>query len=304
MSRKFELAKVRDFGEIINDTFVFLKQNFKQLMKHIFTFAGIFLAGTIVCSTIYQLQIQSNFNGSIAPANSNIYNVSSSEIYFFVAIIFDVFFVAFTNIITLIVVISYLALYKIKGGVPPTTEEVWGYLKYYFWRVLGAAFVTGLLYCVGAVFCLVPGIYLITVLSLFAPIIIIENGSFSYSFSRCFTLIKDNWWVSFGVMVVMLIIVAIASSVMGLPSNILLVIFPLAHITLDGPIAIALTAFAMSLRWLGSLMMIIPMISVGLIYFNLVESKEGTTLLDRIDAIGTAAATEPDETEDAGEEEY
>jgi hypothetical protein len=56
MQPKIELAKTRDFGEIINDTFLFMRQNFKPLLKYFFTFCGIFLAAGTVCSTLYQLK--------------------------------------------------------------------------------------------------------------------------------------------------------------------------------------------------------------------------------------------------------
>ena len=42
MPSKIELLKVRDFGEIITDSFGFVRQNFKQLVKCFFVFSGFF----------------------------------------------------------------------------------------------------------------------------------------------------------------------------------------------------------------------------------------------------------------------
>lgn len=303
MLRKIELAKVRDFGEVINDTFAFLKQNFKPLVKHVLTFSGIFIAGTIICGTMYELQLLNTASSTGQVRTPNIFDVSSSAIYFIVAMALTGIFLALGYFVTTITVLSYLALYRVKGNIPPTTEEMWGYVKYYFWRTFGASLVAGILVIVGFVFCIIPSIYLGVVLALFVPIIIVENGSFNYSFGRCFSLIKDNWWVTFGCFIVMYIIVGIASGITSLPSSLAPVLIVFAHLPANSPIYIVVSAFAMAIKGLSEIFHIIPVITVGLCYFNLVESKEGASLLNKIDAIGTTtAASEP--TEDAGEEEY
>ena len=43
MIQKVEFRKVRDFGEVISDTFLFMKQNFKPLFKAFFYLCGFFL---------------------------------------------------------------------------------------------------------------------------------------------------------------------------------------------------------------------------------------------------------------------
>ncbi len=56
MKDKIEFKKIREFGDIIGDTFVFIKQNFKPLMTAFIYLSGIFLLAGMVSSIITQLQ--------------------------------------------------------------------------------------------------------------------------------------------------------------------------------------------------------------------------------------------------------
>ena len=40
MSKPLNLRKDRDFGQVINDTFTFISQNFKPLVKNYLLFVG------------------------------------------------------------------------------------------------------------------------------------------------------------------------------------------------------------------------------------------------------------------------
>lgn len=45
-------------------------------------------------------------------------------------------------------------------------------------------------------FCIVPGIYLTVVFIPFEIILIMENATFGQAWERCFSIIKDNFWIS------------------------------------------------------------------------------------------------------------
>ncbi|HEY4194580.1 MAG TPA: hypothetical protein VGM63_03535, partial [Mucilaginibacter sp.] len=65
MSTNLELAKPRDFGEIINDTFTFVRQNFKPLLKYFFVICGFFIlisTALAVLTQIKVIRIYSDFN--------------------------------------------------------------------------------------------------------------------------------------------------------------------------------------------------------------------------------------------------
>src|SRR3954469_20272020 len=63
MKQPIELRRVRDFGQVINDSFTFLKENFKPLFKSLFIICGFFLVlGTITTAFAY-LKMSSMYSG-------------------------------------------------------------------------------------------------------------------------------------------------------------------------------------------------------------------------------------------------
>jgi hypothetical protein len=199
-----------------------------------------------------------------------------------------------------VTILSFITLYKQKNNTIPTSEEMWGYIKYFYLRILGASIVLYLLIGLGMVFCLLPGIYLLVVFALVPPVMIIENTSFGYAFNKSFRLIKDNWWVTFGVIVVIWIVLYVLNLAISIPSMILGAGNVFLHITkhstaLSLPVAI-ITTLVSSITYFFNILMIV---AVSLCYFNLSETKEGTGLMERINQFGAAGAAP-----DAAPEEY
>ena len=185
-----------------------------------------------------------------------------------------------------VAVLSFMALYKQKGNVAPTTDEVWGYFKYYYLRVLGGTFVVGLLIGAGFALCLIPGIYLFPILGLIFPIMVMENATFGYAFNRSFQLIKQNWWATAGAVLVIWIITYVMMAVITIPASavnmasIWLRPQKIPQLSMGGILlAVILQAFT-------QILLIIPTIGISLCYFNLAEHKEGSSLLDRINKFG------------------
>jgi len=297
MSQKIELAKVRDFGEVITDTFIFLKQNFKPLFKYIIMFCGIFLVAAIATGAIFVFKAAGNTDYQNANTFDNSMFVG---IFTTIALVLVLALLCYISFITTIY--SYIALYKAKGNIAPTNEEMWGYVKYYFMRVLGASILVFLITAVGLVFCVLPGIYLNITLSFVAPIMIFENTSFSYAFNRSFSLIRDNWWITFGIILVMGIIVGVGGMIFSIPLFVVQLLIALMHLTANKTLLYGGFGGAVIFSQLKYVLYIIPQITVALCYFNLVESKEAIGLLGRIDQLGTDAPAADDTHEQT--EEY
>lgn len=276
-----ELAKVRDFSAIINDSFLFLKQNFKPLLRSFFTFCGFFIAAAVITGIFQQLKMRDFLteNGMSEMPSGNIYGYYQTwGIQAALSILFTL--LCYTAIP--VTVLSYMALYKEKGNVPPTNEEMWGYFKYYYLKILLYSIISGIIVVIGAIFCIIPGIWLYPIMALILPIIIIENTSYGYALNQSFRLIKDNWWVTFGALFVMGLIVGITGGVISLPVAILNMLSLIQHWPV-GKIAAVLTAV---ISPLVMTLYILYFITLGLCYFSLNEQKEGTGLMARINQIG------------------
>jgi hypothetical protein len=276
-----ELAKVRDFSAIINDSFMFLRQNFKPLLRAFFTFCGFFIVASIIASISQQLKMHEfmveNDLPSI-PAN----RISNYMQTWGIEAALSVLFMLLSYTAIPVTVLSYITIYKEKGNIAPTNEEIWGYFKYYYLKIIGCIILNAIIVMVGFVFCLVPGFWLYPIMALTLPIIIIENASYGYAFNQSFRLIKDNWWVTFGAIFIMGIIVGISGAIVTVPAALWSQFSVLLHWP-GGKIATILSGV---LSHVALVLYILPVITIALCYFSLNEQKEGTGLMARINQIG------------------
>lgn len=279
-----EFKQPRDFGQIINDTFTFIRQNFKPLVKTYFLFCGIFVLGSMVAMLMQQYKSVSLINsvGTASAATRDPFLGFKSLIgwEYLVAIIFSLC----TYVSMLTAILSYIALYVRKGNIAPTTDEVWPYFKYYFFRIFVSAIPLILMLGVGFLFCLIPGFYLFPFVAMMFPIMVIENGEFGYSFSRSFKIIKDNFWLTFGTLIVIWIIVYACMSAVILPTTLFSMV---GLFSKSSPhMSLVLTMVTTVLQSICQVFTIIPLVTITLCYFGLVERKESTGLMERISNFG------------------
>ncbi|MBO9676205.1 MAG: hypothetical protein J7577_22385 [Sphingobacteriaceae bacterium] len=281
MTEKLEFRKKRDFGQVINDTFAFIRQNFKPLIKVYFTFCGLFVLGSMLTMLLQQYKMVNIINTIGNGANTK--GLGFSTLYgveYFLAILFSLATYASMSV----AILSYIAIYVQKGNQTPTTDEVWGFFKYYFFRVFGSSILLIILVSIAFLFCLVPGFWLFPYVAMIFPIMVIENGGLNYSFNRSFKIIKDNFWVTFGTLIVVWIIVYACMSMVILPTSLFNMIGMLTHKTPH--MSLVLTMITTVLQSLCQVFTIIPIITISLIYFSLVEQKENPGLLERISNFG------------------
>ena len=281
MKDKVEFRKLREFGELIGDTFLFLKQNFKPLMKAFFALTGIFIIGGIISSMMAQLQLV-----GIAQSAGVAYDDSPKNMLYNVGFTYflSIIFVLLTYTSMYVSILSYIALYIEKGNVAPSVEEVWAYFKYYYFRMMGSGILLFIFFVLCFVLCIVPGIYVYPAVSIFAPIMILENGSFTHSFDRSFKLLKEEWWITAAVILVINLIFYAFSTMVQLPAIIIMMVgaFTQGERTITNAYAVISSVS----QQISYIFMIIPIICSALIYFNLVERKENLGLLQRMDNLG------------------
>ncbi len=287
MENKVEFKKRREFGEIISDTFLFIKQNFKPLMTAVLYLCGLFLIAGLISSIMAQLQLVGAMEGvrrgTINSPLAMIYNFSFG---YLLVIIFMV--CSYTSFY--VTVISYISIYIQKGNIAPTVDEVWAYYKYYFFRVMGSGILMTAFLVVCFMLCLVPGIWVFPAVSLFYPIMVIENAGLGYSFNRCFKLVADEWWITAATMIVISIIMVACSYVIQIPA--MIIAMASAFTNVEQPITKTYAIVTSLAQQLSQVFMVIPIIGTTFIYFNLVERKENTGLLSRIESLGQTAAPE------------
>jgi hypothetical protein len=282
--QKIELRKVRDFGQNINDSFVFLRQNLKPLLKSFFAICGIFMIGQAIFSGIYQSHslgvFDQIFSGRINPAyqSRGLSDVFNFE-YLLMLIFMMLTFVAMNTALG-----AYIKFYLENDGRQAGIDDIWTIFKTYFFKVFFFSVPVVLLIIVGTVLCVLPGIYLGVVLVPFSFIIMIEDTGLNGAFNRCFEIIKDNFWSSLVIYFVAYLIYSVSS---GIISAVVSLIFGAAAYfttkSIGSTVAVATSFFNI----FSHLFYVIYFIATALQYFTLVEQRDGTGILNRINNIGS-----------------
>jgi hypothetical protein len=270
---KIEFRKVRDFGALLNVTFDYIRKNFKLLFKSNLFIASPFILLAGVFMGIYQ---SSMFSFAYDQ------DFESIGVPFLLAMIFMII----SFVIITVVTYSHLMIYKQSESVVFELDDVWQMVKKNFFLI----FLTGIGYTVlvgfGFLFLIIPGIYLSIALSLIFIVRLEEELGFFDAVSRCIKIIKDNWWFTFGIIVVVGMIQGFLMYALYIPNYIMMFVTAFTGIDSEtsgvNRILYILTSIISSL---GALLYTISTIAIAFHYYNLVERKEAPGLLAQIDEI-------------------
>ena len=280
-AQKIEFRKARDFGENLNDTVLFIRINYKPLFNSFFAICGLFMLALAVFNGIYQFTFngilwQGLFKGKNALARNFGHVYSFQNV---MALLLGML----TFVSMQVTVGAYIKYYVENGGKKPGIDDVWSIFKKYFLRIFLYHIYTGVAVSVGFLLCLVPGIYLSVVFIPLSMIVMLEDTDFIASYHRCFELIRDNFWISFSIFLVVYLISYISWIIGG---ALISLVFNLSGYVTTNDME-STTKMIKSFLQIFSFCFYIPfLVSVALHYFNLVEIKDGTGILDRINKIG------------------
>jgi len=284
-----EFKKERDLGAIITDTFAFIRQNWKSYFLTILKIVGPVLLMAIAVLVFYMLAMSDVF-GIIKRGDGGGFEGVISKL---IPWVFSLMFVY----VLLYSLLTVSSLFFIKSYVDhngkPDFYEVKAEVYKNIWKFLGLGVLITVVTVFGAVFCYIPGIYLGTVLSLATSIMVFENKSIGDSFSHSFTLIKGQWWNTFGVLVVVWLLIMVLGQVFSIPALIYQFVKMGTMMGKEDPTAI-LSIFKDPIYLvlnIGSyifqfILYSIPLISTVFIYFDLNEQKNLTGTFEKIDNLG------------------
>lgn len=286
VEQKMELRKVRDFGANISDTFEFIRQNFKPIVRSFFAIAGIFILLQAISSGVFESRVFFNLKQISASGSGNIFENRGIVLARYLSFPYFVFimltWLAYTAM--QVCIGAYMKYYEQNDKQQPGIEEVWNIFKAYYLKVLVYSIPVTILVMVGVLLCVVPGILLGVVFVPFPWVIMMEDASLGDGIQRCFDLIKENFWMSLGIYLVAYIIYAFSSGVIGLFIG--LISGLLSHVTATD-FTTTIGIITSILRVFGFLFYIIFLVSAMLNYFNLAEQRDATGILKRVDQIGS-----------------
>lgn len=289
---KFIFKKEREFGEIISDSFTFFTQNYKKILNVFLKFVGPFILLSIIANTYYQYKTGDIFNdfGVIANDPEFLASAFSDNILVFLfLIVVSIATYIFIYGTSLHIIKSY-----IKNNGEILEQDISQGLRNDFWKILGYFLLAGIVTSFGIIICFLPGIYLYVVLTPGVALLVMEKESVTDAFSKCFKLIKDNWWITFATFLVFGILISILGLVFQLPALIYTMIESFTAIEKSSdPSALSdiyqnwVYLLFTAIGSLGQLFLsIFTVIMIALVYFNLNEKQRFTGTYEQIDQIG------------------
>ena len=281
-----EFKKQRELGDILSDTFAFLRQEFKPFLKTIFTIAGPYMLLFLLASVFYMYMIGDLY--SFDPyGGSNSFSFGLVLLSMAIFLITMILAYVFANSAALHYIKSYI---NNKGQV--NMLDVKQDVNNSFWRFIGLGITKWLVLIFSAMLCILPIFYFMVPMAVVYSIMVFEQKDVGDSFSHSFTLIKDEYWMTLATIIVIGMIVIVAGYAFSLPATLYSFmklgimsgeVDPLAFDEFMDPVDILLNTIASLFQFLLNLISIVAYV---FIYFNLNEKKNFTGTFERIQSLG------------------
>jgi len=287
-----KLFQQRDFGNKINVTFQYVGQNFRTLGMALLYIVGPVALIAGIASGIMQsnfLRIAGNAGNQSDDPMAALQMMTQ---FFSPAFWITMFFSLLANVAVILTTYGHMKVYARTNETESidsiSVSDVWAEVQPAIGRAIIISILSTIFTAVACLFLVIPGIYVAVVLSLSLAVTMFEGTDFGPTFERCFKLIRDKWWSTFGLIVVMGIIVGLVGLIFAIPSGIigfliggkLLPDIPTVWLMLGNVIALVGRTLLNAVLYTA----------IGFQYTNLVERQEGRGMISAIDSIGTNPA--------------
>lgn len=284
-----QLNQVRDFGQIISSTFQFLKQEWRPLFRAlaVICLPPAMLAGFFIGKTIGDIQTLS-FGDSAGDPTA----LFSGMMAAYIPIMLGYVLMFFAFMMMIAVTYEYLRAVHLGEQHMISTGELFRRATGQLGSYIGTGILSTLLMGLGFVLCILPGFYVLSVLSLAFSCHAMERSGGAGSLSRSYELVKDKFWEVLGLVIVIGLIQTVITYMLMLPFSIVTMVVTF-NSTFDAITAgdqpalpgwmAMFTAISTALQ-LGVSILSYPIVAVGLTmkYFSLKEQKEGSNLREKV----------------------
>ena len=290
MTEYIEFKKQRELGDILSDTFAFIRSQFRPFFTTFFKIVGPYLLVMLIALGLYMYFVGDRFNALVLGSSSS--ETADFATMFIVGLLYVVSAIVVYTM-SQSTVLHYIKSYA-NGKGQINEEEIRSEVYQQFGSFIGLGFLVGISVIVGIIICCIPGVYLWVPLALSFSILVFDRKNATDSYGYSFTLVKDEWWITFVTLLVITIIVAIASYAFAIPAAIYHEWFKMGIFSgeMDAesmtdlfrdPVYLLLNMIGTIAQFLLNL---ISVVAGALIYFNLNEKKNFTGTYERIQNLG------------------
>ncbi|MGB3870655.1 MAG: hypothetical protein WBG34_16025 [Flavobacteriales bacterium] len=277
-----ELRQQRDFSAVISTGFQFIRQNWKTLYRPlVFICLPIYLVASFFFGSFFRTMYGSQLSGDLGGMMSSMGSMFLGYV-----------LMGLSMLLLYTIVFEYMRYYMVNKGLKPSMSDLWkevkGQLVAYF--VIGL--LAGLITSAGVVLFLVGAIWLGIVFVMAFPLRAFERADIGDCIGRSFTIIKGHWWRTFGLVIVLGMLISFIGYIIYLPFIILTGFGAMSGVdSMNDP-----SAMGERMGWLMTGMMIMGgvmnvllmpfmQVPIGLHALSLIEEKEGRGLMDRVDEL-------------------
>lgn len=308
-SEIINFQKQRELGQIIGDTFKFLRKNVKPLFKVLLRTSLAPFILLLAASAWYAYSSVDFSPFTVAQSNFDSFNIGS----FVVSLIAMLATVVIYTAVLYGSISEYIKAYVFQNG-PPQIEVVLTSFKKKMGSYIGLGFAQVFVVFVAGILCMLPGFILVNISGFLGGVLIFlgifpliylgvrwsfifqtmahSDMSITSSFYESGRLIKDFWWVTFATVIVQGLLIYLISITFQIP----LVIYAMAkgiimaqEGSLSDPSQImdwGFIAFQTLANAASYILYIVMAVTYNLIFFNLYERKTQSGSLAEIDTIG------------------
>jgi hypothetical protein len=235
-----EFHHTRDFSKKVNITFEFIRQNFKALGKSILFIAGppVLVASMMIGSFIGEFFNLTQSAASNPGDTETIQNYFMSVSFWLQIVMVMIFFIV-SGVMTIATINNYIVLYGEKQTNRIEVGEVWERVRSTFWMYFSTMFFFSLLAVAAYIIMIIPVILLATISPalIFIGVLLLIGGVFYLLISvsltfivrayegkgffeaigRSYSLVQGKWWSTFGLIMVLYLVMMTISYIFLIP---------------------------------------------------------------------------------------
>jgi hypothetical protein len=273
MTEPVEFPKRREIPEVIAASFQFIGSEAGVLLKYTLLYALPFIIvmaalQLVLSSEVYAIQdtLRSMEPSEMLGQLGGIYKK------YFLMLLFNVF----VQSLYMAVVYSYIHAYLDRGKGNFTSSEITSAFFSNAYITMGTSLVVAVISLIGLIFCIIPGILLLNSLSLAVFIAVYERKGIGYAITRSWNLVKLQWWGTFLLNLIGIIITSVVTMVLAAPASIgqeSKVIFESGETIRQAASDWRVWVFLVS-SVIGSILSVITFVFIAFQYFNLKEQEK------------------------------
>jgi len=209
---EIQFRKIRNTNEIIYDSFLFLKNEYKIILKLISSYVLPFL----IMNAILQVHVQQKILGKIDIYDTEALMANFGPVYlhFFMASLFALF----VQSLLIGALYTYLEAYITEGKGNFELSDITPRLFSNSLQALIANAVLFALVLMGAMLCILPGFYFGNSFSILVFVFLFEKNKLGQSMQRAFKLVHIQWWNTLLINITGIAIIYFAGVFLSLPS--------------------------------------------------------------------------------------